>query len=254
MAEAGRHWPLRLLCGPNEHPGADSVPALCDQPVAAHARATQPEASARVGAYREAQRRLAPHTSHPSSVAGPALRRQPPEVGATCGKAARVDLSGGRPVTGVPTAKSRPSTRTIRLPAGPERPAGGGRGGRTAVPRTPRSGRYRPRGFLWEHSSHRTNEIGGAPGRRPAGAASAQDVARVLRRGNRRPRTEATLDRGPRQRPWHSARVTNLTTAGKSLHAAVRAGMGEARAAATPGQSDRDLRRRSRGPVQTGQG
>ena len=33
-----------------------------------------------------------------------ALRRQPPEVGATCGKAACVDLCGGRSVMGVPTA------------------------------------------------------------------------------------------------------------------------------------------------------
>jgi hypothetical protein len=32
------------------------------------------------------------------------LRRQTPEVGATCGKAARVDLCGGRSATGVPTA------------------------------------------------------------------------------------------------------------------------------------------------------
>jgi RNA-directed DNA polymerase len=33
-----------------------------------------------------------------------ALRRLTPEVGAVCGKAARTDLCGGRPVTGVPTA------------------------------------------------------------------------------------------------------------------------------------------------------
>jgi hypothetical protein len=32
------------------------------------------------------------------------LRRQTPKVGATCGKAARVDLCGGRSATGVPTA------------------------------------------------------------------------------------------------------------------------------------------------------
>ena len=35
------------------------------------------------------------------------LRRQTPKVGATCGKAARVDLCGGRSATGVPTAISR---------------------------------------------------------------------------------------------------------------------------------------------------
>ena len=33
-----------------------------------------------------------------------ALRRQPPEVGTVCGKAARTDLRGGRPAMGVPTA------------------------------------------------------------------------------------------------------------------------------------------------------
>jgi len=33
------------------------------------------------------------------------VRRQTPEVGAVCGKAARTDLCGGREVTRVPTAK-----------------------------------------------------------------------------------------------------------------------------------------------------
>ena len=36
----------------------------------------------------------------------PAVRRQTPEVGAVCGKAARTDLGGGREVTRVPTAKA----------------------------------------------------------------------------------------------------------------------------------------------------
>ena len=45
--------------------------------------------------------------THPSSMAEHTLRRQTPEVGATCGKAARVDLCGGRPVMGVPTAIER---------------------------------------------------------------------------------------------------------------------------------------------------
>jgi len=56
MAEAGRDRSLRLLRGPNEHPSADGVPTLCDQPVEAHAGATQSEESARLGAYREAKR------------------------------------------------------------------------------------------------------------------------------------------------------------------------------------------------------
>ena len=141
----------------------------------------------------------------------------------------------------------------LRLPAGAERPAGGGRGGGAAVSRTPGSRRCRPRGFLWEHSPYRTNEIGGTPDRRPARAASDQDVAGVRRGGNRRARTEATHDRGPRQRPWHPAGLTALTAAGESLHAPVCAGMGEARTRAKPRQSHRDLCGRSRDPVQKGQ-
>jgi hypothetical protein len=43
--------------------------------------------------------------------------------------------------------------------------------------------------------------------------------------------------------------ITNLTAAGESLHAPVCAGLGEARTAAKPRQSDRDLCRRSRDPV-----
>jgi RNA-directed DNA polymerase len=52
--------------------------------------------------------------------------------------------------------------------------------------------------IFWEHSPYRAHEIGSAPARRPACAASDQDVAGVRRRGNRRPRTEATHDRSTR--------------------------------------------------------
>ena len=48
----------------------------------------------------------------------------------------------------------------------------------------------------------------------------------------------------------HSAGFTHLTTAGEYLHAPARSGMEEARAGAKPRQSYRDLRRRSRDPVQ----
>src|ERR1035437_7038075 len=41
---------------------------------------------------------------HIRQIAKRALRRQTPEVGAVCGKSARTDLCGGRPVMDVPTA------------------------------------------------------------------------------------------------------------------------------------------------------
>jgi hypothetical protein len=43
-------------------------------------------------------------SSNPSSMAGAALCRQTPEVGAECPNRARSDLCGGCPVTGIPTA------------------------------------------------------------------------------------------------------------------------------------------------------
>ena len=46
---------------------------------------------------------------------------------------------------------------------------------------------------------------------------------------------------------------THLTAAGESVHAPVRVGMEDARAGAKPRHSPRDLRRRSRDPVQEGQ-
>ena len=47
---------------------------------------------------------------------------------------------------------------------------------------------------------------------------------------------------------------SDLTVAGQSVHAPLRAGMEETRAGEQPWYSDRDLRRRSRDPVQEGQG
>src|SRR6267154_6416286 len=75
-----------------------------------------------------------------------------------------------------------------------------------------------------------------------------------MRRGrNRRSRKEDTHDRGSGQPARHSARFTDLTAAGKSLHAPVRVGMEDARAGAKPRLTYRDLRRRSRDPVSEGQ-
>src|ERR1700674_489342 len=73
------------------------------------------------------------------------------------------------------------------------------------------------------------------------------------RRRNRLSRKEDTHDRGPGQPARHSARITDLTTAGESLHAPVRVGMEDARAGAKPRLTYRDLRRRSRDLVPKGQ-
>jgi retron-type reverse transcriptase len=52
----------------------------------------------------------------------------------------------------------------------------------------------------------------------------------MLRGGNRRSRPQDTHDRSQGPTARHSARVSHLTAAGKSVHAPVRAGMEEARA------------------------
>jgi RNA-directed DNA polymerase len=104
MAEAGRDRLLRVPCGSDQQPGAGKLPASRGQTLVPLAAATQPAQPRHVGPDEQAGRRLAPQAAHPSSLAAAALRRQTPEVGAVCGNAARTDLCGGRPVTGVPTA------------------------------------------------------------------------------------------------------------------------------------------------------
>src|SRR5271166_3475943 len=126
--------------------------------------------------------------------------------------------------------RGRPSIGTQRLPSRAKRPAGGGRGGRTAVSRPSGSRGRRPRGLLREHSPCRAFEVGSAPDRRSARAASDQDVAGLSRGRNRRSRSEDTHDRGARQAARHSAGFTPLTAAGQYLHAPVRAGMEDVRA------------------------
>ena len=74
------------------------------RPLVAIAKAAQPEGRRYVGTDRAVSQRLPSQASHPSSMAECTLRRQSPEVRATCGKPARVDLCGGRSVMGVPTA------------------------------------------------------------------------------------------------------------------------------------------------------
>ena len=57
-----------------------------------------------MGSDDETSRRLASRSTHPSSLARSALRRQTPKVGAGCSNWARPDLCGGCPVMGIPTA------------------------------------------------------------------------------------------------------------------------------------------------------
>src|SRR6202035_335023 len=62
----------------------------------------QPKGQSYLGSDHEARERLASTATYPPPVAEPAVRRQTPEVGAVCGKAARTDLCGGRPSNGRP--------------------------------------------------------------------------------------------------------------------------------------------------------
>src|SRR5208282_3001819 len=70
---------------------------------------------------------------------------------------------------------------------------------------------------------------------------------------NRRSRKEDTHNGGSGQPARRPARITDLTIAGKSLHAPVCVGVEDARAGAKPRLTYRDLRRRSRDPVPEGQ-
>jgi hypothetical protein len=62
--------------------------------------------STRRAQYRES---VSQALGHIRQIAKRALRRQTPEVGAVCGKSARTDLCGGRPVMDVPTAIRQPA-------------------------------------------------------------------------------------------------------------------------------------------------
>ena len=68
------------------------------------------------------------------------------------------------------------------------------------------------------------------------------------------PATPSRASGTPGGRSYLLRSGSDLTAAGQSLHAPVRAGVEEVRARQEPWHSDRDLRRRSRDPVQEGQG
>src|SRR5262252_4153131 len=77
------------------------------------AQQTQPEGPPNLDLDCHAGGLLASQTAHPPSLAQPALRRHPPEVGAVCGKAARTDLCGGRGGISVPTATEAKSGAAV---------------------------------------------------------------------------------------------------------------------------------------------
>jgi len=83
--------------------GSAELTPLGQAPLGAIAPAAQPKRPLRLAAGGKAGRRLAPQTTTPSSLVRREVRRQILEVGAVCGNAARTDLSGRRPVMGVPT-------------------------------------------------------------------------------------------------------------------------------------------------------
>src|SRR5271169_3591793 len=93
--------------------------------------------------------------------------------------------------------RSRSSAGDLRLPRRAKRPAGGRRGGGTALPGSPGSRRCRPRGLLRESSACRPAKVGSAPDRGSARAASDQDVAGMPGGRNRPTGPDQTHDRGP---------------------------------------------------------
>ncbi len=117
MATPSRDRPLRLLRRPNQCPGALSLPALRDRPLATNAPASQPKGRLHMGVYDATGRCLAPSAACPSSLARAALRRHTPKVGAGCSNRARPDLCGGRPAMDAPTANLRPERTLIAAPA-----------------------------------------------------------------------------------------------------------------------------------------
>ena len=103
-AFANRERALCLLCGSNKYSGAHRAPISRGRSLAAIAPAAQPERRRYVGTDHKDRQRVSSKPSYPSPVAKCALRRQTPKVGAACGKAACVDLCGGRSAMTVPTA------------------------------------------------------------------------------------------------------------------------------------------------------
>jgi group II intron reverse transcriptase/maturase len=104
MAGACHHRLLQLSRRADQQSRTRGIPGRDHPSLAVASQPPQPEECSHLGPDEGAGGRLAPTTAYPSPLAQSALRRQTPEVGAVCGKAARTDLCGGHGVTRVPTA------------------------------------------------------------------------------------------------------------------------------------------------------
>ncbi|GEM_PF-6406993 len=83
------------------------LPTVCYLALEAGAWASPPERAGDMGADGANCRALAAVRQDHSRLAAETLHRQTPEVGGECVSSTRSDLSGGRPVTGVPTGMNR---------------------------------------------------------------------------------------------------------------------------------------------------
>ena len=104
MAGAGRRGIPTLFRRADQRPRAQRLPLPDPRPMATHASAAQPPGSHEMVADGQPGARIPAQAPGSSPLAQRTFRRQTPEVGAVCGKAARTDLCGGRAVTRVPTA------------------------------------------------------------------------------------------------------------------------------------------------------
>ena len=107
MVEGSGYRLLRVSRGAHELSGTGCVPISRRGSLATLAPATKSKGRDDVGTNDEDRCGLAAATSNPTSMAGQAVCRQTPEVGAECVNCACSDLCGGRSVMGVPTAITR---------------------------------------------------------------------------------------------------------------------------------------------------
>ena len=111
MVEGSGYRLLRVSRGAHELSGTGCVPISRRESLATLAPATKSKGRDDVGTNDEDRCGLAAATSNPTSMAGQAVCRQTPEVGAECVNCACSDLCGGRSVMGVPTAITRVASR-----------------------------------------------------------------------------------------------------------------------------------------------
>src|SRR5258708_5847211 len=200
-----------------------------------------------------------------ADLAGRTGTRTEREDVSTPGSAAGVDTQGGRLAASVRNPpylhprgadgcgagprtdfRGRSAAGAVRLPGWTQRPGGGAGSPGLARSRLYGGGRRGLERVFRQHPSHRTDEVGGSAGQRPASTTSAEDVATSAGRGNRRTRAGAANDTQQGRKTRHSARRSGLAVVGESVYAAIRAGLEAAGAAATVENSHRQLCRRLR--------